>query len=118
MRRDDDFARDLLFRMEAQDDYYFMNVETLDSDLDDQKERYHLLLLEDAGLVVRATSAAHSFRLTNSGHDFIEVTRNDTVWIRVKDVAANAGGATLKMLGEIAVQLAKRKLLEATGMEI
>ena len=116
MTRDDEFARKLLFRMEEQPGYSFLNVETLD--LMDQTERYNPLLLKDAGLVAQDTDMAHSFRLTNNGHDFIAVTRNDTVWGRVKDTAASAGGGTLKMLGDIAEHLAKTKRAEKTGVEI
>ncbi len=118
MKRDDDYLRELLFRMESEDDYDFANVETLSMDNETRKERYHLLLMEDAGLITQLSSEGSFFRLTNNGHDYISAIRDDTVWNRTKKVAADAGVTTLGVMFEIAVGFGKKKVAEMTGLKL
>ena len=62
---------------------------------------YHLVLMEDADLIVAkfvfASSgravAANVRRLTNMGHDFLDAARNDTIWAQFKERVKRVGGS-------------------------
>ena len=75
----------------------------------------HVEIMQDAGLVdanvMRAAGvppyAARVFRLTWSGHDFLEATRNATVWAKTKQfIKDKGGGASFDIIKAIAVKIA------------
>lgn len=118
MKRDDDLVRDLLFRLEAEEDYLsLVFANTKDNSESGRHEFGHILLLADAGFVDLSGRGGDIVRLTNAGHDFIAAVRNDTTWSKTKDVAGKAGIATLGMMFEIAVAIGKQKLKEVTGWD-
>jgi hypothetical protein len=116
VKRDEDLLRELLFRLEAQDDYLSHGYILTDGSSDQERREYgHLLLLDDAGYV--KVSRHDYVRITNRGHDFIEAIRNDTTWNKSKEIAEKAGVKTVNILFEIAVSIGKQKLKEMTGWE-
>ena len=116
MRRDDDYIRELLREFEAAPDYLVLSVLTLAGGEEQRKRHYHIGLLCDAGLMVQINE--HAFRMTSQGHDFLDAIRNDTIWNRTKAGAAEIGGATLSMLGDIAVAYLKQRAAATLGLSL
>lgn len=113
MRRDPDFMRDILFEFEKLDLEWF-NTAFVEGP---EKEQYgfHMRLLVDAGLMDRSEQG--NFRITNSGHDFIEAVRSENRWNNAKSVAAEVGGVTISMLSEIALGYLKSEIKSKFGIE-
>ena len=115
MKRDIEYARALLKRMEEKPEPYWTGRTKLKMSKEEQKERYHLQLLCDAGLVVEENKDV--YRLTNQGHEFIDVISKDDDWTEIKQraarVSANAG---LNILMRIAIELVKEKLKSVIGL--
>ncbi|MDJ1006476.1 MAG: DUF2513 domain-containing protein [Paracoccaceae bacterium] len=116
MKRDNDFLRDLLFEIEAQDDFVFSHQSTLGEAAEERRRVYHIHLLCDAGFLTR--TAGGGYRMTNQGHDYLDAIRSDTVWNRTKDAAAKIGGASLGMLMDLALAYLKQEASEKLGVRI
>ena len=111
MRRDDDLLREILFKLEDEDDYISIEFgASTDSSEYDRKVFGHLLLLADAGLVELSGKYRESARITNYGHDFIAAIRDDTHWNQTKRIAESAGAKTIGILFDVAIGLAKQRL--------
>lgn len=71
----------------------------------DERVRYHVRLLIDAGLVKeldRAAGGAPCVRLTNAGHDFLELAHSEARWREAKWVVAQrTGGVSLEVLTSV-----------------
>lgn len=103
MKRDIDLCRQILFDLEAKASDHATSVLRSDVAADaDQRVRYHLRLLIDAGLVKeieRTSSATTCVRLTNAGHEFIELSRGESRWHDAKHVVLNrTGGLSLAVI--------------------
>lgn len=111
MKRDIDLCRQLLFDLEASGAESAVNVlrSRLSKEADD-RVRYHLRLLVDAGLakeVERKTNGVASIRLTNAGSDFIELCRSDARWRDAKTlVLERTGGLSLAVLRSVLIKWA------------
>jgi hypothetical protein len=74
--------------------------------------RYHVWLLEDAGLLSRPNTSGpliSSRMLTWAGHEFINAVRNDTVWNKTKEFIKDKGGsATFEVIKQVVYTLAKQ----------
>ena len=138
MKRDNDYIRELLFELEAQEwdgftvDYYAKSVDA------DFKRTGHFKLLNDAGLVCqigeRNFGTAEipempevdgkqiikqvSYRLTNQGHDFLESIRDEEIWSLTKAAINKVGGVTLSGLMGLAVAYGKHELEKFTGFPL
>lgn len=110
MKRDDDYMRQLLLDIEAGEDWSFDNILWVEADDEDEKRHFHVLLLADAGFLVRY--GRDSYRISNSGHDFLALTRRSESWEATKKAAGHVGGASLQMLLRVAEGLARQKLSE------
>ena len=106
MKRDIDLCRQLLFDLEAHGSESAMNVlrSGLANEADD-RVRYHLRLLADAGLVKevdRTTNGVACVRLTHAGTELIELSRSDARWREAKAaVLQRTGGLSLTVLRAI-----------------
>jgi Hypothetical protein (DUF2513) len=95
--RDLDLARRILLAVEAHPEPYD-NIELSFDGVDPELVSYHVKLLTHAGLLeAENTSTMGRFEWTPSaltweGHEFLDATRNDTVWRKTKEVAAEKGG--------------------------
>lgn len=112
MERDDDFLRSLLLEMEAGDEWMHMSVLTNSSDEAEYKRHFHIMLLVDAGLMSPMSAKMQTFRITNSGHDFLALTRQNERWEAAKSAVRHIGGASIQMLYRAAEGLARQKLIE------
>jgi len=103
MKRDVDLIRHLLLEIErhgpesAVDE--LRNGAVHESD---ERTRYHVRLLVDAGLakeIDRTSAGLPCVRLTNAGHEFLDLCRNDARWREAKWVVhEQTGGLSLAVL--------------------
>ena len=102
MQRDLDLARQILFDLEAHGpETSLANLrphqlgEPRSNNELDERVRYHLRLLVDAGLVKeveRTTAGVASVRLTNSGHELLELARSEPNWREAKRICRERTG--------------------------
>lgn len=117
MKRDEDLLRRILFKFEDADDWVFVLREHLNMPADERRFQYHVKLAADAGLV--ASVGKSTYRLTNSGHDFLDAIRDEGIWEKTKrQVAETGGNATLDILKQLATGALKKKISEHTGIEL
>jgi hypothetical protein len=121
MKRDMDLARRILEEIEVAP---FDGGEA-ELDLPDASEeaiQYHLLLLTEAGLIDTidaSTMGGPHFiprRLTWNGHEFLEASRDDTLWQRAKSTVQNkTGGLAFDVLLAVLKDQAKRAVFGPDG---
>jgi hypothetical protein len=104
MKRDMDLVRAILIEIEkAPFEGRLIDVEVAGRTEDEIS--YHVLLMQEAGLVDAIDLSDMKRicwkpkRLTDSGHEFLEAARNDTMWAKAKDkVMSTTGTLTLEAL--------------------
>lgn len=101
MRRDEDYSRSLLQELEADHDWIVMSGIHLNSSDEDRTRYYHLRLLADAGFLEESGKHGGVFRITNAGHDFLEITRTPERWSAIKVAAKSVGMTTLRSMAAI-----------------
>ena len=116
MKRDDDYLRELLFEFEAQPDWLVVIRNAIGMSPEDRKRQYHVLLASDAGLMTPVKQS--TYRLTAAGHDFLDAIRDDGIWKKTKDGAAQVGGVTLGIMKDIAVAYVKQATAEKLGITL
>lgn len=105
MKRDPELLRSLLFEMESS--HAHISVIPMGGSAE---KYYHSLLLCDEGLVEQTGQA--SFRLTSSGHDFLDAIRDDSRWQKVMDyIKQNGGDWTLGILKDLASRFLRDTVL-------
>ena len=116
MRRDDEYIRELLFKIESADEDLFYVFLTMGMPVEARKEHYHVQLLCDEGLLYQVSDSA--YRLTSQGHDFIEAIRDKGIWEKTKEAVAETGGnATLEIVKTLALGFLKTKISKHTDIE-
>lgn len=90
MKRDWELVKSILLRLESKETFH--DLGTLEIEGRDKIEvAYHLKLLTEAGLIegrdlsTKDGPGYWADCLTWSGHDFLDVLRNESVWSKVKD---------------------------------
>lgn len=116
MKRDDDYLRELLFVLEGEKDWRVHLTSVIAPKDTDEKKAYHVMLLCDAGYMT--TVSGHIYRMTSSGHDYLDAIRDDTVWAKIKDVTASVGGVTLGVMKELAVAYLKQEITKKSGLQL
>lgn len=117
MKRDNDYLRELLFKIEGDENCLTFGPTAYGQSEAQEKEHYHLQLLCDAGHLVQIGDI--TYRLTNQGHDFIESIRDKGIWEKTKEAVAESGGnATLEMIKAIATGFLKKKLSEHANIDL
>ncbi len=121
MQRDIDLIRQLLLDVErrgATSPIDTLPIDSLRTDArhdSDERVRYHLRLLTDAGLLkeVGLTSVGSPcVRLTHEGQEFLELARNDARWRAAKAaVLASTGGLPLAVLKALLSKWAWRSVV-------
>lgn len=102
MKRDIDLIRKLLLYLEEKPDDKIVKDLELEGFSKD-KIQYHFILMDQAGLIrcersISSTTSdrviqVYPFSLTWQGHEFLEVSRNDTFWNKAKGVVKSKSGA-------------------------
>lgn len=140
MKRDLNLFREILLKCEESRSqwidfkYYWSNLhDHSDPELKvtsdwAEAELHHLDLLKDAGFVaVREKfdveslgyEAGYEFRLTNSGHDYLDAVRDTGIWEKTKQTVAETGGSvSLEVVKTLAVGLARKKISEHIGITL
>lgn len=81
---------------------------------------YHLELCEEYGYIVtpdkQPMSEIQVKRLSVSGHEFLENIRQDTNWNKTKEVAKSAGSTSIKIISNIASNLAVAYISKHLGL--
>jgi hypothetical protein len=103
MKRDVDLIRQLLFDIERQGAECSLDALRNGAVQEiDERLRYHVRLLVDAGLakeIDRTSAGQPCVRLTNAGHEFLDLCRDDARWREAKwIVQEQSGGCSLTVL--------------------
>lgn len=111
MRRDLDLARRLLQEIEAAGAQCPISALRADlGDTPDDRIRYHLRLLIDAQLIKeldRSVSGSPCVRMTNSGHELLDLSRGDGDWREAcRCVEETTGGQSLTAVKAVLVKWA------------
>jgi|694.fasta_scaffold73953_3 hypothetical protein len=118
MKRNWDTIREILLKTEELTPGCTLRL----SDFDEVRAHeiaYHVKLLDESGLIkVSILEFAGDVgihfdldRLTWSGHEFLDVIRNDSMWNKTKEMITNKGGAmTFELVKSFAISLAKTAL--------
>jgi Hypothetical protein (DUF2513) len=115
MQRDIDLLRQLLFEIERRGATSPIDTLRSDSRRDaDERIRYHLRLLTDAGYLKEAgqsSAGTPCVRLTHIGQEFIELARSEARWRKAKAVVlASTGGVPLTLLQTLLAKWALRSV--------
>ena len=115
MKRDPELVRSILVTMESHPTYMAM-LDDLEAVTDKPEIMVgHLKLLVDAGYVdvVRTSKGATmGWRLTWSGHEFLDATRDPEIWRKTREGAKKVGSASIPFMLEMATSYAKAKAIE------
>ncbi len=111
MKRDIDLARQLLLDIENRGaDCSVSVLRTGPNHEAEERVRYHLRLLIDAGLlkeIDRTNGGVPCVRLTDAGHEMIELTRSESRWREAKwSCQERTGGLSLLVVRGILLQWA------------
>ena len=119
MRRDDDYLREIMLKLEASDNWLhqYRLIEKFPGQFTNAREFYHMRCLIDAGML-EVQGAGQLVRMTNSGHDFCAAIRADDRWSDVKAVAAKAGDGSVRFFLKAAEAIAMQKLRDWTGLDL
>ena len=120
MKRDLDLVRKILIYYEEKD------VDGMDRTIElegygESLINYHLLLMDEAGLLRCERSVSSStpsrvirvypFSLTWSGHEFLSSAKNDGLWSKAKSLSLDkAGILSFDVMKDLLISLAKEKL--------
>ncbi len=121
MKRDLDFIREILLKIEDSDDMVY--PEALVSDKHPLSDvTHHLKLLADADYieVLDVTTLSGEYfivqRITMAGYDYIDNIRSDKIWNKVKDkltkVSGGATSAALDVVKAVATTLITQALCQ------
>lgn len=108
-----DLIRKILLRLEKHN--YLDEIESYSA----KEIAYHVSLLEDAGLVTQDIynnmflndSMLDGIRITWAGHEFLDSSRDASIWEKAKNIAMEKTGAlSYEVLKAVLVQLGKDAL--------
>jgi hypothetical protein len=128
MKRDMDFVRDILLKIEGSNEgVTSIKALGLAESGTPAYERlaYHVeMLIEEAGFV-RGVDASSmdgadwlNLRLTWRGHEFLDTIRDPDIWRRTKQGAEKVGNWSLDFLVDAAKAYAKAKAKELLGLDL
>ncbi len=117
MKRDMDLARQILLQIEAAP-YGGRWVDLSLPSHSNEEVSYHIMLLAEAGLIEALDFSSLSGgswrprRLTWAGHEFLEVSRDESRWEKAKSIVKEKGGGVVfPVLKDLLIQLARQTIL-------
>lgn len=123
MKRDMDFVRELLLKIEEGDGKqraFGLLTDPTQEDVD--KLSYHMrMLVGEAGLVTGTALQSGDWlhlNLTWVGHEFLDTVRDPEVWKRTKEGAKKAGNFSLDFLIDLAKAYGKHLVKERLGFDL
>lgn len=118
MKRDMDLFRSISLELEAKKNVYPNKVEI--EGYEQSLISYHVALLKDAGLIDDYEDTTPfggpleywPSRLTNEGHEFLEASRDETIWKKGKSIVIEKGSSAflLPILKEVLVGLIRQQI--------
>jgi len=124
MKRDMDYVRDLLLRIEAGEKQFscYRWQTARDKKSEEEKLAEHIRLLKLADFIdVEAESSSGVILLRGlswKGNDFLDSIRDPKIWEKTKKGAEAAGGFTVDLLKDLAKGLIKKQVEEYTGVRL
>ena len=130
MKRDMDFVRDILLKIEAFEPTQECSIndllqpESTHEDLEKLSEHLKMLINEarylDGKLMFEAGSMVNcaNVRLTWKGHEYLDNIRDPEIWQKTKEGAAKVGGFSVDIIGALAKGLIKKQIEKHTGVEL
>lgn len=116
MKRDLDYMRSFLAELEASDEWQHV-IGLFDEPGEcDARQDYHVMLLRDEGFLERIQPGI--YRMTAKGHDFLDHTRDETIWEKSKDTVGKLKDHSITMLMNVAEGYVRAKLREITGLDL
>ncbi len=111
MKRNMDLVRSILLEMEKSEHGY-CNDEIIIDGYNKEEIGYHVYLMIEAGLLVGVVVTTARYpspfatqrNLTWAGHEFIESSRNSTIWEQSKEIVNKVGGASIGIWTEVLKQ--------------
>ncbi len=116
MKRDLDYLRSFLAELEASDEWQHVIGLFDQPGQGDEKRDYHVMLLRDEGFLERMQPGI--YRMTAKGHDFLDHTRDETIWEKSKETVAKLKDHSISMLMSVAQGYVRAKLREITGLDV
>jgi DNA-binding transcriptional ArsR family regulator len=117
MKRDMELVRKILLAVEGAEDIE-SGIQPEIEGYSDTQVTYHSSLLYKAGLITAMDASSMDgpsyiiTGLTWEGHDFLEASRNETVWKKAKEIIKNKGGGmTLDILKQLLMKLLSEQVL-------
>jgi len=127
MKRDMDFVRDLLLKIEELDPENSLDLIDSSASKPEKHKLYeHLkMLIEEADLVrgeeedsIGFDPQWYNLGLTWQGHEYLDNIRDPEIWRKTKEEATKLGGFSLELVGALAKGLLKKQIEKHTGVEI
>jgi Hypothetical protein (DUF2513) len=130
MKRDMDFIRELLLKIEETDDSLPSSQELHSGNANEaeyKKLATHLaMLIDEAKLVSGTPGPAPSIvvknwidlRLRWDGYDFLDSVRDPEIWAKTKKGAEEARGFTFDLLKDLAKGLVRNQIEDLTGVKL
>lgn len=119
MKRDLELIRKLLFYFEEKPDDHMEECPRIEG-FSELEIKYHLLLMDEANLLrcereitesSKRVIKVYQFSLTWEGHEFLEATRNISIWNRAKSICLDKSGSlSFEVLKALLVNLAKESI--------
>ncbi|QIB65005.1 DUF2513 domain-containing protein [Kineobactrum salinum] len=120
MKRDLDLVRKILIFFEEKENDRIVRELSFEG-YSDLQVKYHLLLMDEAGLlrcervVSKSTPtrviAVHPFSLTWDGHEFLEASKDDSFWNKAKSkVTTSTGALSFDVLKALLIAMAKESV--------
>jgi Hypothetical protein (DUF2513) len=116
MKRNMDLVRQILIAMDDHDHGFApdMNIEGFT----EEEIGYHCYLMDDAGLIEAAdattlgssTPFALPIKLTWSGHEFLENSKDQNVWDQTKQAIDKLGGASFSIWTSVMTKIVMQNL--------
>lgn len=117
MKRDWEIIREILLKAEALEPGKTLRPESFEEN-SIQTIAYHLSLMQEAGLVhctvIEISGGIHFelYRLTWEGHEFLDSTRDDTVWRNIKStILSKSSNMSFDIIKTVASEMFKSLVL-------
>lgn len=112
MKRDMDKVRGIMLALEADDQPFFMTMDTpaIGGTENGRQTVEYILMLHSAGFLERSQQS--TYRISWAGHEFLDTIRDPEIWQKTKAGASKVGSWSVKLLGELAIGFARAKAKE------
>jgi hypothetical protein len=120
MKRDPDLIRKLLIYLEVKPDDKMIKELEVDG-YEAAEVMYHFVLMDEAGFIrcekeVSSSTPdrvirAYPFSLTWQGHEFLEASKNQSAWVKAKEITkAKSGALSMEVLKAVLIAMAKESV--------